>query len=309
MSLKLRFVLLLLSLNQLVIFSQYNFEMGLSVGAANHFGEIGGKNTEAKGFVGDLLLKQTTPSASWFFRYKITPHFFAYSSLGYVRLSGDDQYSLEGPRYWRNLRFINNIIEWTSKIEYVFLDIPDLGRKGRYNTSLNLYGCMGFTLLHHSPRGSLDGENWVNLRPMQTEGFPYKRVVFGTPIGGGLVITHNRYTRFGLVLNYVKTFTDYIDDISNIYVDPSILPSSDAAAYANQSTGVVPEAEKYNFMPGERRGDPTDDDNYATLSLTYSRYLLGQNKYYRNASRWKTKNYYSPRGFKRSKSRIIRSKF
>ena len=48
MSLKLRFVLLLLSLNQLVIFSQYNFEMGLSVGAANHFGEIGGKNTEAK---------------------------------------------------------------------------------------------------------------------------------------------------------------------------------------------------------------------------------------------------------------------
>mgnify|MGYP003313893905 CR=1 FL=1 len=83
----------------------------------------------------------------------------------------------------------------------------------------------------------------------------------------------------------------------------------DAAAYANQSTGVVPEAQKYNFMPGERRGDPTDDDNYATLSLTYSRYLLGQNKYYRNASRWRTKNYYSPRGFKRSKSRIIRSKF
>ena len=46
-------------------------------------------------------------------------------------------------------------------------------------------------------------------------------------------------------------------------------------------------------MPGESRGDPTDDDNYVTLSLTYSRYLLGQNKYYRNASRWKTRHYYS----------------
>ena len=99
MSSKLRVVLLLLSLNQLVIFSQYNFEMGLSVGAANHFGEIGGKNTEAKGFVGDLLLKQTTPSAGWFARYKITPHFFAYSSLSYVRLSGDDQNSIDGPRF------------------------------------------------------------------------------------------------------------------------------------------------------------------------------------------------------------------
>ena len=214
MSLKLRVFLLLLSLNQLVIFSQYNFEMGLSVGATNHFGEIGGKNTEAKGFVGDLLLKQTTPSAGWFARYKITPHFFAYSSLSYVRLSGDDQNSLDGPRYWRNLRFVNNIIEWTSKIEYVFLDIPDLGRKGRYNTSLNLYGCMGFTLLHHSPRGSLDGKNWVNLSQCKLKVSPIKELYLELPIGGGLIITHNRYTRFGLVLNYVKTFTDYLDSIS-----------------------------------------------------------------------------------------------
>ena len=36
--------------------------MGFSVGASNHFGEIGGKNTEAKGFVGDLLLNQTSLS-------------------------------------------------------------------------------------------------------------------------------------------------------------------------------------------------------------------------------------------------------
>ena len=33
--------------------------MGISVGVSNHFGEIGGRSTEAKGFVGDLLLSQT----------------------------------------------------------------------------------------------------------------------------------------------------------------------------------------------------------------------------------------------------------
>ncbi|GIR59266.1 MAG: hypothetical protein CM15mP65_18470 [Crocinitomicaceae bacterium] len=49
--------------------------MGFSVGASNHFGEIGGKSTEAKGFVGDLLLNQTSLSGGWFARYKVTPHF------------------------------------------------------------------------------------------------------------------------------------------------------------------------------------------------------------------------------------------
>ena len=280
--------------------------MGFSVGASNHFGEIGGKTEEAKGFLGDLLLSQTSLSGGWFARYKVNPHFFASTSLSYVRLSGDDKYSESGPRYWRNLRFKNNIIEWTSKAEYVFLDIPDLGRKGRYNTSLNLYGYLGLTLLHHSPRGSLDGSTWVNLRPLQTEGVAYKSIVFGTPVGGGAVITHNRFSRFGLVINYVKTFTDYIDDISTNYVDPSLL-SPQSAAYANQS--VAPPGQELNFVTGQQRGDPTADDNYITVSLTYSKYLLGQNKYYRNISRWKPRYNYSPKAFKRRKSRIIRSKF
>ncbi|GIR59265.1 MAG: hypothetical protein CM15mP65_18460 [Crocinitomicaceae bacterium] len=104
------------------------------------------------------------------------------------------------------------------------------------------------------------------------------------------MITHNRFSRFGIVINYVKTFTDYIDDISRNYVDPSTLSTTEAAAYANQSAGVVPEGQELNFAPGERRGDPTADDNYITVALTYSKYLLGQNKYYRNASRWKRRD-------------------
>ena len=284
--------------------------MGISVGVSNHFGEIGGRSTEAKGFVGDLLLSQTSLSGGWFARYKVNPQFFASSSLSYVRLSGDDRNSESGPRYWRNLRFKNNIIEWTSKAEFVFLDIPDLGKQGRYNTSLNLYGYVGLTLLHHSPRGSLDGSSWVNLRPLQTEGVAYKSIVFGTPVGGGAVITHNRFSRFGLVINYVKTFTDYLDDISRNYVDPSLLLSTQSAAYANQSGGVVPESHEVYFGPGEKRGDPNADDNYMTLSLTYSRYILGQNKYYKTVSRWKPKNYNSRTSFKKRKyKRIIRASF
>ena len=62
--------ILLISINTTFIQSQYNFEMGFSIGASNHFGEIGGKSTEAKGFISDLLLNQSSLSGGWFARYK-----------------------------------------------------------------------------------------------------------------------------------------------------------------------------------------------------------------------------------------------
>ena len=134
----------------------------------------------------------------------------------------------------------------------------------------------------------------------------YRKTGFASPTGGGVIITHNRYTRFGLVLNYTKTFTDYLDDISTVYADPLTIPEQ-GRELANQFNG--PENELPSFSPGQKRGDPSDDDVYMTIYLTYSKYLLGQNKYYRGASPWRTRYYYKPKNFNRSKSRIIRSKF
>ena len=167
---------------------------------------------------------------------------------------------------------------------------------------------MGITVFYHSPLGSVDNENWVFLHPLQTEGYKYSRFQIATPLGWGITMTHNRYTRFGLVFNYTKTFTDYIDDISNYYADPTTL-SEAGAALANQSDGIVPETDKYSFMAGERRGDPTDDDVYMTLSFTYSKYLIGQNKYYRNVAPRRNYHRYSRKNFKTRKSNIIRAKF
>ena len=47
--------------------------------------------------------------------------------------------------------------------------------------------------------GSIDGNNWVKLRPLKTEGVSYRKTGFASPTGGGVIITAlNRY-RFGLV--------------------------------------------------------------------------------------------------------------
>ena len=107
-----------------------------------------------------------------------------------------------------------------------------------------------------------------------------------------------------MVLNYRQTFTDYLDDISTVYAEPNIL-SAEAAELSNQYIG--PEELSINFMPGEKRGNSKDKDAFFTLSLTYSKYFMGRN------SRYRTYRYgrdsYKPKSFRKSKSRVLRTKF
>ena len=294
---------LIIGLNHLS-FSQYNLDIGVSLGASGYLGEIGGTGYESKGFVGDLILKQTNISAGGFIRYKINPRLALNSSLDYTRIGADDANSLSGPRYWRNLRFTNNIFEISSKFELILFQISDLGGAGTYKTNMDVFAHAGISFFYHNPKGSKNGYSWVNLRPLKTEGFSYKSIAFATPIGGGINITYNRYTRFGLVLNYRQTFTDYLDDISTVFADPNNL-SADAAELSNQYIG--PEELSINFMPGEKRGNSKDKDVFFTLSLTYSKYFMGRNSRYRTYRYGR--NSYRPKSFRRSKSRVLRTKF
>ena len=287
-------------------YSQYNTDLGLIFGGSGYLGDIGGKNMESKNFIGDLLLKQTNVSAGGFIRYKFNNKWSSNSSINYTRLSGDDANSLAGPRYWRNLRFINNIIEITNSAEFILHKINDLGGRGRYNTSLDFYLHSGFSIFYHSPRGSKNGYTWVNLKPLRTEGYSYPNIQFAIPSGGGIVVTHNRFTRFGLVVNYRQTFTDYLDDVSTIFVDPSNL-SSEAVGYANQFIG--PEEEAISFAAGEKRGNSSNKDVFFTLNLTYSKYFI-KNKYLRNQYNRKQRGRYKSRSFKKRKyGRSMRAKF
>ena len=287
-------------------FSQYNLDLGLTVGGSGFLGDIGGKNINAKSFIGDLLLKQSNISAGGFLRYKLNKKWAFNSSLNYTRLTGDDANSLAGPRYWRNLRFINNIFELGNSAEFIVHQINDLGGTGRYNTSMNFYLHAGFSLFYHNPRGSKNGYTWVNLKPLRTEGYSYSSIQFAIPFGGGVVITHNRYTRFGLVLNYRQTLTDYLDDVSTIFIDPTNL-SSDAIELANQYIG--PEEESLNFTTGQKRGNSSNKDVFLTLNLTYSKYFVKNNRYIRNQNSRRLRSNYRSRKFKKRRSKIIRSKF
>ncbi|MBM77112.1 MAG: hypothetical protein CL846_01400 [Crocinitomicaceae bacterium] len=290
-------------------YSQFNNDFGFSIGPSNYLGEIGGiGHKPSRGFIGDLKLKQTALSGGVFLRNKITPNLSLNTSLNYTRIGGDDIYTESGPRFWRNLRFRNDIIEISPRFELTLKDIADVGRTGRYRTKLKLYAHLGITAFYHNPKGRLtNSTNWIPLRGLQTEGVNYNRLGIGIPMGGGLILTHNHYYRFGLVVNYTKTFTDYLDDVSTFYYGHS--NGSQSALYANQTLGVssggsAPDDQLANFIPGSIRGNPEDKDSYITVCLTYSKYFLSRNKYYRG----RTKRY-NRNSFKKPKYRVNRAKF
>ena len=126
-------------------------------------------------------------------------------------------------------------------------------------------------------------------------------------MGGGLIFTKKRIYRFGIVLNYTKTFTDYLDDVSTVYTSHSF--GSQSAIYANQSEGVAPNNQMGNFTTGTIRGNPDDNDSYLNLCFTYSKYLTRSYKnYYRGGSFNKYKRFNS-KSFKKPKHRVTRAKF
>ena len=260
-------------------YSQYNFDVGFNFGGTGYLGDIGGTGEVAKGFLGDIVLKQTNITTGIYGRYKINSKIHINSGINYVKISGDDANSA-GPREWRNLRFQNQLLELNSCLEYTFLKINDLGGTGRYRTSLNLYAFVGASVFYHNPKGadltkaSSPIKEWESLRPLLTEGqkTPYSPISFSTPFGLGAIIKTATFYKFGIYFRYMKNYTDYLDDISTVY------GYNPGESIANQYNG--PEENSASFAIGQVRGNPKSLDDIFMLNVSFSKIISSKNNIY-----------------------------
>jgi len=261
-------------------YSQYNFDVGINFGGTGFLGDIGGTSEVAKGFLGDIVLKQTNITSGIYGRYKINSKIHINSGINYVKISGDDANSV-GPRAWRNLRFQNQLFELNSCLEYTFFRINDLGGTGRYRTSLNLYAFVGGSVFYHNPKGAfLENANspikeWESLRPLKTEGqeTPYSSISFSTPYGLGAIVKTATFYKFGIYFRYMKNYTDYLDDISTVYAH-----NASEGNIANQYNG--PEEQTGSFATGQIRGNPKSLDDIFMLNLSFSKIISSKNNIY-----------------------------
>jgi len=272
-------------------FAQYRWDFGVGLGASNYLGEIGGQEQTRRDFVYDMKLNRTQYVVGAFARYKLSPQLAANIGFNYGRIRANDNNSTNPARVARNLSFRNDIFEFSFRGEFTLFYDNDAGGRGFYNPDFRVYGFLGAAAFNHNPQtryyGELEEFNdvMVDLRPLQTEGVEYSNWEFAVPAGIGLFFTFNKNHRIGWELGYRFTFTDYLDDVSTQYAqhpDGSLVSglanrtSPQALNRAEQlavSQGVdIPN--RGSFAPGQKRGDPTNNDGYLFTQFTYS-YVIG----------------------------------
>ena len=277
-------------------------ELSFGFGISNFLGELGGRNQIGAPFVWDLEFSQTRPAASFSYRYHVARNMALRMGLTYGVLAGNDNLTTEAFRNFRNLSFKSDVYELQLVYElHLYREelghVYDLrGVKGTKSSRVGLYFFAGVGAFYFNPMAQLNN-TWVELKPLGTEGQgleggaeEYELTQICIPMGVGLRKALNKQWSIGLELQYTKTFTDYIDDVSTNYYDNELLLAArgpEAAFLADPSPdgGIrltfPPDYDPTG--PGTQRGDPDDLDAYlflkAQLHYKITKYRSGSKKY------------------------------
>ncbi len=280
------------------------FEAGLFAGTSAFLGDLGGQTGIGRPFLRDTDLKALRGTGGIFLRYNMAANFALRADLSYMGLRGDDKWAGKGSanfnptdhsqadtddawfRSYRNLSFRSRVYELMVVGEIIPYNF-ELGGGYQGYSVLSPYALIGLGVFNFRPQALYNG-TWTNLQPLSTEGqgfiagrVPYKLTQMCVPVGFGVKWSYNDVWTLGLEVNHRITFTDYIDDVSTNYVDPSIFEtrfSADkaemAAAMASRSIEIDP-AQVNGFVsaPNEQRGDPKDNDSYYTITIRASYFL------------------------------------
>ena len=118
------------------------------------------------------------------------------------------------------------------------------------------------------------------MRPLSTEGQglaggikKHLPVTVNVPVGVGFRVGISRQWRIGVEASYVKTFSDYIDDVHGSYYDKGLLQAQKGATAAALSDRS---GNNQWFGTGQQRGDIQKDSYY------YISVILTKNVTYRN---------------------------
>ncbi len=187
------------------------------------------------------------------------------------RIASDDKtVDSEDSNINRNLSFKSTNFELS--VLGVFQITPNSPRP---RTNLTTYAMAGLGGTYLNPKADLNGTTY-KLRPLMTEGVDYSNIALVIPVGAGLSYRINYDWSIGLEAMYRFTTTDYLDDVSDVYVDNGSFSDPIAQALADRR----PEIGKPVLPAGAKRGDPDNNDGYLVI-LAKVNYHLNQGLYYK----------------------------
>lgn len=258
------------------------FELGGSVGVMNAMTDLGGRKGRGKSGVKDFNLKNTQFGGGLFFdvMYKNTIGLRVEGTFGSIH-AYDSILKNVAPttnqRYERNLSFRSSISEISVLAElhpfYLFGNYND----DHYPPAISPYIVAGIGYFHFNPQAKLNG-TFVDLQPLHTEGegfaeYPnvkeYKLSQINFPVGIGARYDLSPVLNLRAEIVYRFLTTDYLDDVSGRYIEPSVFANYLSGTKLTQAILLndrhKPGAETAH--PDGIRGNPNNKDAYITFSV------------------------------------------
>jgi hypothetical protein len=295
---------------------RYN-TLGISINALNYYGDLAPKPSQ---FSTDISF--TKPAVGLTFSHRFGPRYSVVGSFMYGTLAGSDAESADKGdsgngvfRYNRNLSFRNKIKELSV---VGTLDLFDNTHTYINRVKWTPYGFIGLASFMHNPQAlapatDLNGNalpeagQWVDLQPLGTEGQfsnldetdinngikSYKKIQIAIPFGVGARFRLNDVLDLSAELGFRYLFTDYVDDVSQNFVDVGVFGDNELArAMSYRSNEVVDQdllsqvparnGQTYSLLSGygqehldNKRGNRNDKDTYMVTSIKLT-YILGK---------------------------------
>ena len=215
-------------------------------------------------YLGDLNPRQhfnlTQPAGGLFYRFTPNYRYAFRGGFNYGKIMGDDSQSDDADQLQRNLNFKSTLTEFNVLAEFNFLEYRISNDKYKFTTYLFL----GLDVFAFKPQAQV-GNEWVDLQPLRTEGQTkgYKLTQVAIPFGIGAKMNVSKQVGIGLEWGPRKTFTDYLDDVSGVYPDPSLIPFKSA-----NSSRLSDRSKNAGSNVNEQRGNPRTKDWYFFFGLT-----------------------------------------
>ena len=243
-------------------------EFGLFAGGAYYRGELNRTHFSQTDYAIGGIFKQDFPNDRVSLRFQLL----------FNQVKADDFKSGNIQQLNRNLSFKSSVVEFGPVLEIDFFKF----HPGQNNTAKAAFGTPyfmgGINIMRMNPKTRYNGE-WIELQPLGTEGqgtsltaqkkYSLNQIVI--PFGIGIKVNLSHHTSFSMEYGFRKTFTDYLDDVSGLYPNLSVLEAeSGTLARVLSDRARTPEGVNQSSY-GLQRGNPADKDWYTVFgfSVTY----------------------------------------
>ena len=238
-------------------------EIGLTVGGMNYIGDLNNQS----------MFGKVNLAFGGLYRYNFDERWSLRIDVDYGHIEGGNPDYIER----RNLSFHSHLIEGSLRTEFNFF--PFSMRDDHFFWTPYIFVGIGF--FSYNPQAyytdPITGvSDWYDLQPLCTEGqgtalapdrSPYTLMQLSMPFGVGVKYHPSKSLTLSAEYGFRKTWTDYLDDVSTVYVDNQQLTDvmgDVAAALADRSGEVSP---GYVNVAGTKRGDDSLDDWFAYFNV------------------------------------------